>query len=467
MPVSAFNFVILLKLGSMNISEIRIQNFKSFKDSIVSLNDINLFIGANNSGKTNFFRALLFLKDLLKYGLGNGVVIQRLLNLSHNKKEISSKTPMGFTIKWIPESGINYVFRIELYDHESVDYAIFCGLSFEQEIKLDFNLPNLNYIDSHFYKYTIHSVGSSYPGLVKPDFKSAPLGKIFNFQLSNFMKIQIYKHNPNSEPTLSQINSDPQIFLNQSKSFDGFEDNLAELLLSLKIYRPDPNRIIVPYPLNGDEMVNEDASNLVSFFDKMKDINIEVMDKVNQDLNKCISEFKDIRFDTIRTETHQFNELKALYHRDTFKKFGISDENRNIFWAEELSEGAIYFIALLAIIHQPNPPRILMIEEPEKGIHPRRIQEIVSFLQELCHEKQIQVILTTHSPIVVDQFSNDTSKVFVFDKIEGVSSVSNLKKDIIDPINKKLKSNNVDEVDFETTLGENWIMGLLNGVPND
>lgn len=449
----------------MNVSEIRIQNFKSFKDTKICLNDINLLIGANNSGKTNFFRVLLFLKDLLNLQVEN--LIPKFKSLSHNKRGISIKNPMGFTIKWTPEAERNYFFRIEFYDDEKADYAIFCGLSLDQEIDPNFNLPNLNYIDKYFYSYTIHGVGPSYTGLVHPNFHSPELGKVFNNQLTNYRTIQIHKHNKNTIPGLSQISGEPRRFLEQSNSHDGFENDLLKLILSLKIYRPDPNRIIVPYPLNGDELVNEDASNLVSFFDKMRDINIEVMDKVNQDLNKCIREFKDIRFDTINTGTAQFLELRTLYHRDTFKKFGVSDENKNIFWAEELSEGAIYFIALLAIIHQPTPPKILMIEEPERGIHPRRIQEIVAFIQELALEKKIQVILTSHSSIVVDQFSNDTSKVLVFDKVESTTSVSNLKKDIIEPKNKKLKSKNVAEVDFESTLGENWIMGLLNGVPND
>lgn len=447
----------------MRIDEIRIQNYKSFIDVKIELKDINLFIGANNSGKTNFLRALKFLRVICSdFNLARNL----LVNDSHNRQEISGRNPFAITIKHIHEDR-NYVFRIEIYDTKNEDYAIFCGLSIGEEIDIKFNLPNLNYIDSHFYSYTIHTIGSTYQSLVKSDFKSQELGAFFNTQINQYKKIQLYKHNKDGGYLNSTINTEPRYFLNQSRSFDGFEEDLLELIDSLKVYKPDPNKIMRPYPLNSDETVNEDASNLVSFFDKMKDINTEVMDKINIDLSNCIKEFKDLRFDTIKKHTPEYNELVDIYQRDTFKKIGISDINKNIYWADELSEGALYFIALLAIIHQPNPPKVLLLEEPEKGIHPRRIQETINYLQQLSIEKEIQIILTSHSSIIVDQFAHDTSKIFVFDKENGETKILNLQKDIIIPKNNKLKKKNIDPINYEEALGENWIMGLLNGVPND
>jgi predicted ATPase len=59
----------------------------------------------------------------------------------------------------------------------------------------------------------------------------------------------------------------------------------------------------------------------------------------------------------------------------------------------------------LTILHLPKPPRLLLIEEPENGIHPARLAGVLSILRELVREQsRAQVILTTHSPYVVDQF---------------------------------------------------------------
>ena len=50
----------------MTISKIRIANFRSFADETVELNDFNLLVGANASGKSNFVQAFKFLRSCLK-----------------------------------------------------------------------------------------------------------------------------------------------------------------------------------------------------------------------------------------------------------------------------------------------------------------------------------------------------------------------------------------------------------------
>ncbi len=142
------------------------------------------------------------------------------------------------------------------------------------------------------------------------------------------------------------------------------------------------------------------------------------------------------------------------------------DKNKNVFWAEELSEGVLYFVAILAIIHQPNPPKLLLLEELEKGIHPRRIGEVIDYLEQLAEDKDIQIILTTHSPIVVDRFSHSPESIFVFDKEDDATVVQNL-AEIIKEKNDNLEAQNLEKINYEESLGEYWLMGFLNGVPND
>ncbi len=71
--------------------------------------------------------------------------------------------------------------------------------------------------------------------------------------------------------------------------------------------------------------------------------------------------------------------------------------------ASQVSDGVLLILAYLTILHLPNPPRLLLVEEPENGIHPERLQKIVSMLRELIGDKQhTQIVMTTHSPYVVD-----------------------------------------------------------------
>lgn len=73
--------------------------------------------------------------------------------------------------------------------------------------------------------------------------------------------------------------------------------------------------------------------------------------------------------------------------------------------ASQMSDGALLVLAYLAILKSPDPPRVLLVEEPENGIHPKRLQEVLSILRELVEEQQYtQVLMTTHSPYVLDLF---------------------------------------------------------------
>lgn len=62
-------------------------------------------------------------------------------------------------------------------------------------------------------------------------------------------------------------------------------------------------------------------------------------------------------------------------------------------------------LAYLTVLYLPEPPRLLLVEEPENGIHPKRIEDVLNLLRELVREQgRTQVVMTTHSPYVVDLF---------------------------------------------------------------
>ena len=72
--------------------------------------------------------------------------------------------------------------------------------------------------------------------------------------------------------------------------------------------------------------------------------------------------------------------------------------------APQAAEGMLYTLAYLAISYLPQPPKILLVEEPENGIHPARVREIVRLLRQMTEsDPAIQVIMTSHSPYLVDE----------------------------------------------------------------
>lgn len=128
---------------------------------------------------------------------------------------------------------------------------------------------------------------------------------------------------------------------------------------------------------------------------------------------------------------------KGLYFR--FK------ENKQQVPAAQVSDGMLLVLAYLTLSYLPHPPRVLLIEEPENGIHPKRLQEILQILRKLIAEQgHMQIILTTHSPYVVDQFRPD--EVSLCHKGEDGSVV----------VHQLSKSQTVKEQIDVFTLGEIW-----------
>jgi predicted ATPase len=73
---------------------------------------------------------------------------------------------------------------------------------------------------------------------------------------------------------------------------------------------------------------------------------------------------------------------------------------------EEMSAGIRLLLFFLTLAHHPDPPTLVMIEEPENGLHPKRLGEVMRMLRGLTTgalgAPPVQVILTTHSPYLLD-----------------------------------------------------------------
>lgn len=85
--------------------------------------------------------------------------------------------------------------------------------------------------------------------------------------------------------------------------------------------------------------------------------------------------------------------------------------------ARVLSEGTLRILGMLALTGAKEPPSLVGFEEPENGIHPRRVQLIAELLKSRASHNETQYIVTTHSPILPDMIGDDD--LFVARKAEG------------------------------------------------
>jgi predicted ATPase len=82
-----------------------------------------------------------------------------------------------------------------------------------------------------------------------------------------------------------------------------------------------------------------------------------------------------------------------------------------------LSTGTLRVLALLACLRHPNPPPLLVIEELENGLDPRTIHLFVEEIRSALALGEIQVIITTHSPFLLDLV--DLSHLVVVERVDG------------------------------------------------
>ena len=115
--------------------------------------------------------------------------------------------------------------------------------------------------------------------------------------------------------------------------------------------------------------------------------------------------------------------------------------------AGDVSDGVLFYLAFLAITHQPNSPQILLIEEPENGVHHARLEQIVRALKDVAKRKGVQVCLTTHSPYLVDLVEPEDVRVFQKDPKDGSVTARPL-----------TSFKDVDEMKKHFMSGEIWTM---------
>ena len=117
--------------------------------------------------------------------------------------------------------------------------------------------------------------------------------------------------------------------------------------------------------------------------------------------------------------------------------------------ATRLSDGTLRYLCLLAILCDPTPPPLICIEEPELGLHPDILPKLADLLMQAA--QRTQLIVTTHSDLLVDAMTDRAEAVVVCEKHEGKTEFRRLKKAELTPWLEKYR------------LGQLWTRGQFGG----
>ena len=373
------------------IERIVIENFKSLRKVDLALGRVNLFIGTNASGKSNFLEALRVLE-----GIGNGFTINEILN---------GKPKTSTSEVWEGIRG-------------GSAYACFAGSDDAGEIAIK-----------------VYGNWRGIMTLTRPEgweyyisFSPNDRGKVTDeYFVANKWE---YKRDVLPE-RFYQNPSQPMLGMDQEIQRQGIGlSHLSEASIS---------RSGVQDHLGNDEVMPDKLPE-TEFSFRLHNLarllrNVQRIDLVPEVL-RAYSQFKWARrmghhgedfaavVNWICDKEHTkdayltwLRELRPEQINDVGSKAGaVGDwmfmlrESGREFPAPVLSEGTLRFAALTAAFFQDSMPGIMMIDEIENGIHASRVQHLLELMRSQAEYRQIQVLATTHSATILDWLQEEDYK---------------------------------------------------------
>lgn len=344
------------------IHHLKITNFKSI-DSLI-LRDVqafSVFAGANGSGKSNFFDALNFVSVFMRSGINEALRKYGGYEQLHSHKRRK-------------ESARRFDFEIDVtlaYEEESDETV---------RIKYILNIHNLDNTPRIAEEFYVNNVP-----LLKRKTSDSP--KLFSHD------------NDDVETTLKDFP------LDYSALMFWFDKPFGQLLRNIRLYRIDP--ISSKEPDNSDQdptALSSRGDNLASVLGRMEkdeELAAIILDWM-ETIVPCVEK--------INTERQKLDSRTAIL----FKELGTKRQ----FPANMVSDGTIYALSLLVAVLDAPKYSLILIEEPERGLHPKAIQELVGFIRERsCLGASIW--MTTHSEAVVRAL--ELKELWLVDKKEGKS----------------------------------------------
>jgi len=359
-------------LGRLN--RLKINGYKSIKSLDLELQPLNIIIGANGVGKSNFIGFFKFMKKILDKDLQLYVAQQGGANkiLYFGIKETDKIDfelvfyPNGYKATLIPTNQDNFIF-----EREETSIAV---------------------SDRNFL---LENRGGTESKLPKDDFdydvNSYVVKYIHDWKLYHF-------HDTSTTAKVKQTCN-----------------------------------------INDCEVLSPDGANLSAFLKCIKDYNSKDYKQIVKTIQRVAPFFQDFILEPER------------YNPDTIKLKWKHKGTDEYFDANDLSDGTLRFILLTTLLLQPNLPTIILLDEPELGLHPFALKLLASMFRKVS--RKTQIIASTQSVTLADEF--DIEDLIVVDRVDNHSEF------------KRLNSVDYEKWLEEYSLGDIWQKNLIGGVPSN
>ncbi len=217
-------------------------------------------------------------------------------------------------------------------------------------------------------------------------------------------------------------------------------ERFAQLFTTFKVFNVDvekarqPRRVVL-------ESIASDASNLAAALISLQQDEMLYADLID-DAREMIPGFKSIEFEDVGGAEPAVA-VKIV-------ESGLRDAT----YLADASFGTVRLLSLLALLYDPHPPLLTCIEEIDHGLHPYLFDRLVDRLRDAS--SRTQLLIATHSPTLVNRLEPD--ELIVVERAQDGSTR-------LPALNKRAVREKRAAVADQMQLGELWFSGSLGGVP--
>jgi predicted ATPase len=352
------------------------ENFKSFAQATLDMEQLTIMVGANAGGKTNAIEGIKILSEFV-----TGRDLSDILDGTKNFKG------------WIrggsdacPRFNSNYfVLGCVIGYDENID------LEYKIKIKVDEKIyvkeECLNKICYHDNKKSEEKIFSTknlteYVGVIRAEYNNGRRGPNPIIECMGFSSV------------ISQLQTKIPLKSEVEKIIVSEIQHVIKRLRNILFFDPEPSMIEVYSRINDVEM-KSNGSNLPSVLyylckeEEKKERILDIMRSLPE------SEFTDISFD------------KTAIGDVMFKVEEKVGKNKYNIEAEKLSYGTLRALAIVAALLQGEERSMIIIEEVNNGIHPSRASKLIDVISTVSDERNIDTLITTHNTALLNAVNKD------------------------------------------------------------
>jgi predicted ATPase len=378
----------------MKILKLDIEGYRSLKGQTWTPGDLNLVIGPNGSGKSNLLSAIEMLGQAARGGLAKYVQREggmEPLLWDGRAERIRARVKVSPIAPYRDETrdALTYDLSLERLGKSSAYrignemlgnfYKVEEGLM-EQPFKLLERDPR------HAVIYSIEEQRFVTPESFTTTTTTPEPGIAGQKERSSF--VAPADSVPEEEPLLASAggpfapNRFAADFRNELASwaiYQGFHTHREAAIRQAAVTRVETS-------------VQADGQNLISVLHTLYTRNREFKEELNAAMRAAFGDdFEELVFPPAADQRVQLRVRWKSLHREQS--------------SADLSDGTLRFLFLLAVLANPTPPGLIAIDEPETGLHPSMLPIVAEYARDAA--RRTQVILTTHSPELLDAFGDE------------------------------------------------------------